>query len=410
MNIYFDAQPITGTISGIGRYVNSLLHQYHTDDELNIFLAFNRICRKVSISDLAVSHQYRYVLTNQRFPYKVVRRLFKPSLIYEFPYDILKSIKADIFHGTNFIHFPSIKGKSIITIHDLAFLKFPETTSEKIYKHHSKWVPYSARKCDHIIADSEQTKLDIIELLGIPEQKISSIPLAADEHFHKLSESDYMPITTQYNLPERYILFVGTLEPRKNLLGLLKSYVLFRKNSDCSDKLVIVGAKGWKYSPIFEFINENNLESDVLFMGYVEDEHLPAIYNGATLFVMPSIYEGFGIPILEAMGCGVPVIGSNVSSIPEVIDTYGIQVSPTDYEGWANHIHQFLSDESLRNTYSKLSLERASHFSWKYTAQATKQVYMDVLNSNYSASKGTTYENSASARLPQPVRGSGTST
>lgn len=412
MNLFLDAQPLLGKRSGIGRYVECLYKEYSSYEDLTVSLAFNKIIKKIDSSSLNIDRSKTMNIVNQRYPYKVIRKLLNPNTLYEFPYDFLISAKKkpNVYHGTNFIHNRIRNGKSIITIHDLAFLKFPETTSEKIYKHHSRWVPYSAKKCDHIIADSAQTKQDIIDLLDIPEQKITAIPLAADEHFCKLTETDYMPIIHRYNLPERYILFVGTLEPRKNLLGLLKSYLIFRKNSGHSDKLVIVGAKGWKYSPIFDFIKENRLESDVLFMGYVEDEHLPAIYNGATLFVMPSIYEGFGIPLLEAMGCGIPVIGSSVSSIPEVVDSYGLLVPPSDHEGWANQIHQLIDDESMRATYSRLSLERAGQFSWANTANATKQVYQDVLNSNLPLNKEKWHESSFGTRLPESIRGSGTST
>jgi glycosyltransferase involved in cell wall biosynthesis len=410
MNVFLDAQPLLGNKSGIARYISCLFNQYLTDNSIDVSLAFNNIIKKIELSGSLPTNADKNDIVNQRYPYKVIRRLMKPNFLYEFPYDFMQSKSAQLFHGTNFTYNRTIKGKSVITIHDLAYMKFPESTSDKIYKHHSKWVPYSARKCDHIIADSEQTKFDIVELLGIPEYKISVIPLAADDQFMPLAEYEYLPITRSYHLPERYILFVGTLEPRKNLLGLLKSYLLLKQNTNLTEKLVIVGAKGWKYSPMFDFIHENGLESDVIFMGYIEDDHLPAIYNGATVFVMPSIYEGFGIPILEAMSCGVPVIGSNVSSIPEVIDSYGILASPTAYEDWASQMYRLLSDESLRTAYSKLSLERASHFSWEFTARATKQVYQDVLNNNLPVSKGLTNENSIGARLPQSVRGSGTGT
>lgn len=375
MNIFLDSQPLLGTQSGIGRYVKSLLSIYQNDDDINILLCFNNFFNKKIFSSFGSKY------LNQAYPYKIIRRLLIPNYLYEFPYDQFKINKADIFHGTNFIYFPTVNSRSVITIHDLAFLKYPETTSEKIYKHHSKWVPYSAHKCDHIIADSAQTKQDIIEMLNIPDSKVTTIPLAADDQFQVLDREIYVTTNALYHLPERYILFVGTLEPRKNLLGLLHSYILFRKNSSSSEKLVIIGAKGWKYDPIFDFIRENNLESEVVFLGYVNDEHLPAIYNGSTIFVMPSLYEGFGIPILEAMGCGVPVIGSNVSSIPEVIDRYGTLLPPDDYEGWGAAMDLLLSDQEKHSEFSALSLERASHFSWKRTAELTKQVYLDVLKS-----------------------------
>lgn len=408
MNVFLDAQPLLGNRSGIARYVGCLFNEYQTDEELNVSLAFNRIYKGIQLNEISASGVDRNHIINQRYPYKVIRRLMKPNFLYNFPYDFMKSKSAQLFHGTNFTYNRTMAGKSVITIHDLAYMKFPESTSDKIYKHHSKWVPYSAQKCDHIIADSEQTKIDIMDLLNIAEHKISVIHLAADDHFMPLPESEYLPIIQSYHLPERYILFVGTLEPRKNLLGLLKSYLLLKQNTDVTEKLVIVGAKGWKYSPMFEFIREHGLESDVIFMGFIEDEHLPAIYNGATTFVMPSIYEGFGIPILEAMKCGVPVIGSDVSSIPEVIGSYGIQVAPHDNEAWARNLYKVLSDDTIRKSYSHLSLQRAAHFSWKQTAQATKQVYLDVLNSNFPENKELSYENRDYTRLPQSVRGSGT--
>jgi glycosyltransferase involved in cell wall biosynthesis len=294
----------------------------------------------------------------------------------------LFNTKADIFHGTNFIYNKITHGKSIVNIHDLAFLKFPETTSERIYKHHSRWVPYSARRADHIIAISEQTKNDIVEILDVPDSKVTVIPLAADEQFVPLSETEYRPVLKKYLLHDPYILFVGTLEPRKNLLGLLKSYILLKKNNELIHKLVIVGAKGWKYTPMFDFVTEHGLEEDVIFLGFVSDEDLPYIYNGATIFVMPSLYEGFGMPIVEAMRCGIPVIGSDVSSIPEIIDCYGKLVSPTDYEGWAVQMYGLIHNSNEHKHYSNLALERSSKYSWQQTAADTKLLYNKVLNAS----------------------------
>jgi glycosyltransferase involved in cell wall biosynthesis len=258
-------------------------------------------------------------------------------------------------------------------------MRYPETTSEKIYRHHSRWVPYSAAKADRIIAVSNQTKNDIVELLGIPDYKIDVVYSAADERFQPLEPSLYQPILSKYNLPDQFILFVGTIEPRKNLIGLLKAYLHYKLNSDHPQKLVIVGAKGWKYSPIFAWIEQHQLHIDVIFTGFIEDDDLVSIYNGASVFVMPSIYEGFGIPILEAMGCGKPVIGSNVSSIPEVIGNSGILVPPDDYERLAQEIYEITSKEEKQTYYSRLSLERARHFDWKKTAAETKKVYDKIL-------------------------------
>src|SRR5690606_36954811 len=154
---------------------------------------------------------------------------------------------ADLFHGTNFTYTPLLRGKTVITIHDLAYMRYPDSTSDKIYKHHTRWVPYSAKQCDHIIADSRHTKQDIVHLLHIPEHKIDVVHLAADESFKPLEQQTYEPILKSYGLPDRYILFVGTLEPRKNLVGLIHAFHILKSNASISEKLVIVGAKGWKY-------------------------------------------------------------------------------------------------------------------------------------------------------------------
>lgn len=379
MNVFLDAQPLLGPRSGVSRYVSKLVEELSRFPGLRLTLAFNRIAKEIDLSSLPVETG-SLVIENQRYPYKVIRRFLGPNFLYLYPYDRWTRNKPDIFHGTNFTYVPVARGKTIITIHDLAYMRYPETTSERIYKHHSRWVPYSARQCDRIIGISECTKRDIVELLNVPEEKVDVIYLAADEKFKPMPAATISPILEKYRLPERYILFVGTLEPRKNLVGLLKTYLLLKRNFDYFVKLVVVGAKGWKYSPIFDWIEQNGLQDDIIFTGFIEDDDLIAVYNGATVFVMPSIYEGFGLPILEAMNCGVPVIGSNVSSIPEVIGEDGILVAPDDHETWAIEIHKFISNDSYRQAYSVKSLERAREFSWRRTAFETKLVYEKMMN------------------------------
>ncbi|WP_282939466.1 glycosyltransferase family 1 protein [Paenibacillus sp. RC67] len=379
MNVYLDAQPLLGPRSGIARYVECLTKQLSYNEDLEVFLAFNRIAKAIRENHvLSLKRDFHIHLINNVYPYKVLRRLCKPNLLYSLPYDTASKAKADIFHGTNFTYTPIWKGKTIITIHDLAYMKYPESTSERILKHHSKWVPYSVKKCDHIIADSFQTKQDIISLLNVPDDKIDVIHLAADEHFTYISNVN--PVIKKYSLPEKYILFVGTLEPRKNLLGLLKSYLILKQNYNYSEKLVIVGAKGWKYNPIFDWVQQNNLEEDIIFTGFIDDADLPAIYSAATVFVMPSIYEGFGLPLLEAMQCGTPVIGSDISSIPEIVEKSGLLIPPDAHSEWADAMHTMITDESLRKHYSRLALDQSSRFTWEKTAEETRSIYYKVLS------------------------------
>lgn len=379
MHIYMDAQSLLGLRTGVFRYTSNLIRQLAGDPQLRLHALVNRLFRStVGVPPRLVPAGVG--LLNSRYPYHLIRRWLPPNIGYRVPLDLMANPKADLFHGPNFTYMPLQKGRTVITIHDLAFLKYPETTSPEIYKHHSRWVPYCAKTCDHIIAVSEHTKRDIVELLNIRPEKITVTHLAASNRFRVLPPEAVAPIVRKYGLPAKYILFVGTLEPRKNLTGLLSSYQIMLKNSDTPCKLVIAGAPGWRFDPIYHKVKELRLESYVHFTGYVEDEDLPAIYNGASLFVMPSIYEGFGIPIVEAMRCGVPVVGSGVSSIPEVVGEYGVLVSPHRHEEWAAQMHALTANPAVRARYAELSLIRGGQFRWSEVARRTLDVYNRVLD------------------------------
>lgn len=375
MRVLLDGQPLLGSRTGIGRYVSSLLSCLNEPQDIEVFLAFNRIFKNVDAGHILPD----YRVHNNRFPYKVIRRLMKPNGLYEYPFDFFSKEKYDLFHGTNFTIMPTARAKNVVTIHDLAYMIYPESTSDKIYRHHTTWVPYSVEKADRIIADSFQTKLDLIKLLHVPEEKIDVVHLAGDPIFRVMHYSEYEQIVYRYGLPKQYILYVGTVEPRKNLITLIKAFHHLKQQSNCRQKLVIVGAKGWKYSSIFELIQEFEMESDVLFTGYVSDDDLVGIYNGATCFVLPSIYEGFGLPLLEAMQCGIPVIGSNVSSIPEVVGEAGMLINPHDVSAWTEALATVVFDSHYRQELADLALDRAKHFSWDKAAAQTIDVYRKAL-------------------------------
>jgi glycosyltransferase involved in cell wall biosynthesis len=205
-------------------------------------------------------------------------------------------------------------------------------------------------------------------------------------------------VRQKYDLPERFILYVGTIEPRKNLTALLEAYAaLMERLSVCdlrpalSDvRLVIVGKKGWLYEGFFRRLHELGLEDRVLFTGYVPDEDLPAIYSAADLFVFPSLYEGFGLPVLEAMACGTPVIASNASSLPEVAGEAGIMIAPHDVRGLAEAMERLLMDKQLRAELRARGLERAKQFTWERAAAMTLEVYQDALTLTRGPSLGYT--------------------
>lgn len=372
MNLLIDGQPLFGHPGGIYRYVRCLARYMAGDSDIRATIWLNQIIQRPE-------NKTQLPVTYSRYPYKVIRRLMRPNLLYELPIDSFRGSAYDIFHGTNFTIQPIRKRRSVVTIHDLAFMRDPSSTSRKIYRHHSKWVPYSAKVADRIITVSEHAKRDIIDLLNVPEKKISVTPLAADARFQPSSAETIHNTLQKYHLPHRYFLFVGTLEPRKNLIGLLRAYAMLKQTYHTETKLVVVGAKGWTYDPIFQFVKDGNLTEDVVFPGFIPDDDLPAVYSGSIAFVFPSWYEGFGIPLLEAMGTGIPVIASNCSSIPEVVQDAGILIPPDRPEPWAEAMHELETDNRLRVEYGFRSMKRAAEFSWKQTYEKTKQAYYQVL-------------------------------
>lgn len=266
--------------------------------------------------------------------------------------------------------------KKVITIHDLTPILFSNTFNSTTVLLHKLLLPRTLRTADKIITDSNSTKKDLINYFKIPEGKIRVILLAADEKFKPLNNKEIREAKQKYSLNFPFILYVGTLEPRKNIPSLIKAFYKLKKKN-LQYKLVIAGKKGWKYKEIFETIDKLNLQNDVVFTGYVSDEGLPALYNAADLFVYPSIYEGFGLPPLEAMACGTPVITSNTSSLPEVVGDAGIMVDPYDVDGLADAMHEVLADGGLRANMIKKGLERAKMFSWEQCAKETLEVYDD---------------------------------
>jgi glycosyltransferase involved in cell wall biosynthesis len=222
-------------------------------------------------------------------------------------------------------------------------------------------------------------------LFGIPPEKVEVVYLGICENFRPLPEGEVEAFRKKRGLPERFILFVGTIEPRKNLTRLIEAFSLLSPLSPLPFPfsplpLVIVGAKGWLYEEVFAKVEELGLEREVIFPGYIPWGELPLWYNAATIFVYPSLYEGFGLPPLEAMACGTPVIASNASSLPEVVGDAGILVSPGDVDGLAEAMKLLLSDETLREDLSRRGLRRAKGFSWEKTAEKTVQVYLRALH------------------------------
>jgi glycosyltransferase involved in cell wall biosynthesis len=287
--------------------------------------------------------------------------------------------ECDVFHATEHL-LPRLKAThTVLTIHDLIFLLFPEYHLPLNKWFLNRFVPIFVRRADAIIAISKCTKGDLIRYYSVPSEKIKVIYEGVDARFQPVTEPDALArVRAIYGLPERFILYVGTIEPRKNLSTLLEAYRLLREEG-LEHRLIIVGRKGWLYRDFFQRLRRLGLEGEVIFPGFVSDEDLPALYSAADLFVFPSLYEGFGLPPLEAMACGTPVIASNSSSLPEVIGDAGIMVDPLDVGGLLRAIELVLRDERMRRGMRARGLKQAAKFSWERAAAMTMEVYQSVL-------------------------------
>ena len=264
----------------------------------------------------------------------------------------------------------------VVTLHDLIPVKHPELEKWTAHLYWRLHIPWAARKSAFVITISQWAKLEIMAEYSVPEERIGVIMQSFDPAMLLPRDPDHgREIRQKYDLTDGYILYVGTIQPRKNLLSLIEAYALLKQQLQAVPKMVIVGRKGWLYESLFARISELGLMADIIFTGFVSDEDLPFIFDGAALFAYLSLLEGFGRPPLEAMACGVPVVTSNSSAIPEVVGAAGITVSPTDIEGIARALKQILANEVLAGELRELGKKRAALFSWDTAAQETLAVY-----------------------------------
>ncbi|MCP2605311.1 glycosyltransferase family 4 protein, partial [Candidatus Aminicenantes bacterium AH-873-B07] len=241
-------------------------------------------------------------------------------------------------------------------------------------------IPFTAKKADKVITGSNFSKNDIISNYKINSQKIEVIPYGVSSSFKPIkNEEKIKKVLKKYTVTGEYILTVGRLNPRKNLLSLVKAYNILKKNKKIPHKLVIVGKEDYNSKETIQFIKKMDCYKDIIFTGFAKDEDLPYLYNGADIFVYPSLFEGVGLPVLEAMSCGVPVITSNTTALKEIIGNAGIAINPFNIDEIAQAIFQIISNEDLKNVYIKKAFERAKEFSWKLTAQRTLKIYKVLL-------------------------------
>jgi glycosyltransferase involved in cell wall biosynthesis len=278
----------------------------------------------------------------------------------------------------------------VVTLHDLAFLRFPNILTRAKRLYHQTFTVRSIRRATRVISVSESTKQDAVELVGVPEERIQTVYPCIDVRFSNVpTQEDILAFRQKQGLTEGYILYLGTLEPRKNIPTLLEAYARLRKMHTLDEKLVLAGSKGWLYDSIFERVQQLGLEAEVLFPGFVADAEQPLWYAAASAFVYPSLYEGFGIPVAEALACGVPVVTSNVSSLPEAGANIALTVDPHNVEAMAAALYTALTDQALRQKCHSMAPSVAQRFSAQRMVEQTIDVYEQAA-ATYAAIQGRT--------------------
>jgi glycosyltransferase involved in cell wall biosynthesis len=355
---------------GIGEYIHNLIERLTHIDRDNEYLVYIAKDLRRSFGDTNANFIESPLSGMNPF-----QRIIKEQFYWN---RRLIGDGIDIYHSP-FFYMPSgLRQKTVLTVHDLRFTKFPDTYNKARYLFLKNAVPRSVKKADRILASSENTKKDLIDTLKADEKKIRVVYLGVSELFRKISEpGELEDKRRELGLPEKYILFAGEFVKHKNLKRVLGAFAVLKKKRKLPQRLVLAGAGGQRDSILRRAANLG-VGDDVVIAGFMEREDLPYVYNMADVFMFPSLYEGFGLPILEAMACGTPVITSNIGSMPEVAGDASILVDPYDVSGIERALYSVLTDEDLKVRLTDKGLKRIKEFSWDKTARRTLDVYREL--------------------------------
>lgn len=371
MRVGIDISPITATRTGVGNYCYYLLKSMAALAPEIQFAGFSSGSARVQLGPLKDRVTHRHIPLPTRALYALWAALGSPKV------DTFLG-GVDVYHATNYVLAPTKRARRVVTIHDLSFLIVPELCSPKIRRIFARGIRGFAHEADAILVYSQSTKNDLVRLLDADPATITVAPIAVDEQFGPIPREQAVAQLAQlYDLRPPFILFVGTLEPRKNVPTVLRAFARLAK--EIPHQLVLVGGVGWNAEPIFKTIEELNLNSRVTHVGFVPTyEHLPLFYSAADAFVFPSHYEGFGLPVLEAMACGCPVVTANNSSLPEVAGDAALYAAADDVDGLAQAIRKVLTDLSLSQRLRTRGIDRARTFSWRRCAETTLALYRSL--------------------------------
>jgi len=371
--ITLDYTPAIQQHAGIGRYADELaraLIALQPDDEWRLFYVDPQNRLPAPPLDRVARTTLRQ--SNKRWRLRVLLNSYSRRAM-----DSQLCTHGGLFHATDHLLPPLAHTRSVFTLHDLTVLKFPAAHTQLNRRFLSWMLPRFLRAADAVIADSHCTKQDALQLYHLPADRVHVVHLGVDARFKPIAAAAARRVQERYQLPERFILAVSTIEPRKNLIVLLEAYqALCQRQPDV--QLVIAGKRGWHSEPFFERLRALGLTGKVRLLGFVPDEDLPALYSLAEVFAFPSVYEGFGLPVLEAMACGTPVICSNTSSLPEVAGEAALQIAPADVQAWAEALEQIGSNGALRASLRERGLKQAARFTWENTARQTYAIYQEI--------------------------------
>lgn len=376
LNVVFSTDCIKYPLTGIGRYAFELAKQLQEREQLLLTFFHGTKVR----DSLAVASESAQSIQS------VKRRLQKSkaaSEIYRLTYPVMKSIalrnfKDHIFHSPNYYLPPRVK-HCVATFHDLSVFHWPQFHPAGRVHLMQKELRNTVSRAAMLITDSHYTKKELIDFFGVENDKVSVAPLGYNEQFRPRQETETRDVLNKYQLKWRsFFLYTGTIEPRKNILTLLKAFDSLPTNDKRALPLVISGYKGWENEELFRLFRKGESEGWLKYLGFVPGKELPHLYSAANCFVFPSIYEGFGLPVLEAMASGTPVICSDATSLPEVGGGAPLMHSPEDVDTLTAHLKLMIEDADEKSRMTALGLARAQQFSWSRCADKTIEAYEQV--------------------------------
>lgn len=377
MKVILSVEPVRFPLTGIGRYAYELAKGMQASDEITELKLFSGSRFLSGLPEPASESGNSYGLkrlVQKSAPAMAAYGRLMPLLRKQ----ALKGYDDFIYHGPNFF-LPPFPGRKVATFHDLSPFKWAECFDPVKVRYLQKELEKTLNTADALITDSEYTRRELAEFAGWPIEKIHAVPLAAGPEFRPRNEDEVRPLLRRYGLGyQGYSLFVGTIEPRKNIIRLLDAYELLPKAIREKWPLILTGYRGWKSDDIHARIKEAERQGWAKYLGFLPAEELPLLYSGARLFVFPSLYEGFGLPVLEAMQSGVPVICSNQASLPEVAGDVAVQMHPDDIEGIAASLSKILTADQERASLVSAAKQHANSFSWKSCQRDTTSVYRQV--------------------------------